>query len=188
MNLSKTSPLATRGWRAPGECRAVTPRNWGRSPSARRGDFIPSPGELFTPKVDGAQALRASRSQNRRSRQERPEGERSEASPERGHRSAPPTTFRSTRDPFAGADERILSWFSETGINTPSIPVCVADLRLQVARASVASRAGSARRRPARRRRRPASRPACRRARRSRWRSARPSRRRWPAPAAARRT
>ncbi len=87
-----------------------------RSPSARRGDFIPSPGELFTPNwYDGAQALRASRSQDRRSRQERPEGERSEASPERGHRSAPPTTFRSTRDPFAGADEQIISWGQRWG-------------------------------------------------------------------------
>ncbi len=39
----------TRGWRAPGECRAVTPRKLGALyPSARRGDFLPSPSRRCT--------------------------------------------------------------------------------------------------------------------------------------------
>ena len=59
-----------------------------------------------------------SRSQDRRSRQERPEGERSEASPERGHRSAPPMKFRSTRDPFSGADNA-----SSHGVRPPGIDI-----------------------------------------------------------------
>ena len=59
-DLSKNVPLVTRGWRAPGECRAVTPRKLGAlDPSARRGDFLSSPGERYAPHWRGVQALRA---------------------------------------------------------------------------------------------------------------------------------
>ena len=62
LTFQRTLPLpeGMRGWRAPGECRAVVRKDWGgarRAPAAAI--FLPSPGELCAPHSRGVQALRA---------------------------------------------------------------------------------------------------------------------------------
>jgi hypothetical protein len=57
-NELSPSPFGMRGWRAPGECRAVFRETCGRSPSARRGDLCPSPGGRYAPHLRRVQARR----------------------------------------------------------------------------------------------------------------------------------
>ena len=45
--LRRSSPLVARGWRAPGECRAVTPQEHGGARRAPAAAIFPSPGELY---------------------------------------------------------------------------------------------------------------------------------------------
>ncbi len=122
MNLSKSTPR-DEGVAGARRMPCGYSARLGRSPERPPRRFYPVSRQALYPELNGgASALRGSRSQDRRSRRERPEGERSEASPGRGHRSAPPMKFRSTRDPFSGADARIISRIGRGGISPHAIP------------------------------------------------------------------